>query len=371
MHTELMKVKVSDLFNGYEDNDEDGVFAYSGQLVVRPAYQREFVYADRQRDAVIDSIRQKLPLGLIYWAKCEDGTHEYEVLDGQQRIISICQYLNGDFSINHEYFFNLADEEKDQIRNYELLVYLFDGTDTEKLRWFQRINIAGVVLTNQELLNATYTGPWLSDAKKHFSRRNCAAGQMADGYITGNPIRQDYLEKALGWAADRDNLPSGQDYMALHQHDEDADDLWQYFQEVISWAERLFPKKRKGITDHQDWGLLYNKYKDKSYKSSILESEVQKLVKDKEVTKNSGIIPYLLSDRTKADEKYLSLRGFDEEDKEAKYEEQGGICPVCGKHFELDEMEADHIVPWSKGGKTEYSNLQMLCRSCNRSKGAK
>ena len=196
---------------------------------------------------------------------------------------------------------------------------------------------------------------------------------MADGYIKGNPIRQDYLEKALSWIADRDNLESGQMYMAIHQHDADANDLWLYFQTVINWAKMLFPIPRKGMTDSQDWGLLYNQYHSKQYNSNTLESDIQRLLMDDDVTKNSGIIPYVLSDRTKHDEKNLSIRTFTEAQKRRAYERQGHNWPCCVKNgidteYAYTEMQGDHIIPWSQGGRTIDSNLQMLCQKCNNDK---
>ena len=379
------KIKVSDLCENYSDNGDGGVYAYNGRTCVRPAYQREFVYKDKQRDAVIETVRNGYPLNVMYWSKVADD--KYEVLDGQQRTISLCQYLNGDFAVkvngNDKFFHNLTDTEKQNINDYELTVYICDGTEEEKLEWFKVVNIAGEVLTNQELLNATYAGPWLSDAKNFFSKRNCVAGQFADGYIKGNPIRQDYLEKALSWIADRDGLESGAKYMAIHQHDADANDLWVYFQEVIGWAKRLFPVKRKGITDSQDWGLLYNRYHGNQYNSNTLEADIKKLLMDDDVTKNAGIIPYVLSDRTKHNEKHLSIRAFTESQKRRAYErqtaqakEQGvSNCPFCAKNgldtiYEYEKMQGDHIVPWSKGGHTVDGNLQMLCQRCNNDKSA-
>lgn len=367
-----IQITVAELTKNYSDDGDDGVFGYDGRLTIRPAYQRCFVYSNKQRDLVIDSIRNRFPLNLIYWSKTGEDT--YEVLDGQQRIISICQYINGDYSINCRFFHNLTDEEKAQLLDYTLSVNICEGTEKEKLEWFRIINVAGVVLTEQELLNATYTGQWLADAKNYFSKRNCVAGQMAEGYIKGNPIRQEYLEKVLSWIADRDNLKSGEEYMAAHQHDMDANELWLYFQTVIGWAKMLFPVARKGITDTQDWGILYNKYRNRTYNFNTLEAEMKKLLMDDDVTKSSGIIPYLLSDRTKHDEKYLSLRAFTPAQKLRAYERQGHKCPFCQKagietEYTFEEMQGDHIIPWSQGGHTTDDNLQMLCQKCNNTKG--
>ena len=336
-------VTVNELVKDYIDDGDGGVVGYDHRLVIRPAFQREFVYKEKQRDAVIDSIRKSRPLNVMYWSKTGDDT--YEVLDGQQRTISVAQYVNGDYPIK------------------------VNGN----AKSFQVTHIAGEVLTTQELLNATYTGTWLVDAKMYFSRRNCVAGQMADGYIKGNPIRQDYLEKAFSWIADRDGLASGQLYMAMHQHDADANDLWLYFQTVINWAQRLF-SKRKGITDCQEWGILYNKYGQKAYNSNTPEAELKKLLMDDDVTKKAGAVQYLLSERTRHDEKYLSIRAFTEAQKMRAYERQGHKCPSCQRQgieteYAFDEMQGDHIVPWCHGGRTIDDNLQMLCRKCNNDKG--
>lgn len=221
------------------------------------------------------------------------------------------------------------------------------------------------------LAYATYVGTWLADAKNYFSKRNCVAGQMAEGYIKGNPIRQDYLEKALAWIADRDRLESGQMYMAKHQHDLDANELWLYFQTVINWAKMLFPTPRKGVTDVQDWGILYNEFHGKQYNSNTLEADMKRLLMDDDVTKNAGIVRYLLSGRTKHDEKFLSIRAFSEAQKRRAYERQEHKCAICGEVFDLKDMDGDHIVPWSQGGRTVDENLQMLCKKCNNEKSDK
>ncbi len=364
------KVKVSDLCKNYSDNGDGGVFGFDGKLCCRPPYQREFCYRDKQRDAVIDTVRKGFPLNVMYWNKTGDDT--FEILDGQQRTISLGQYLNGDFAIkvngNDKFYHNLTDTEKQQIMDYELTIYICEGTEEEKLEWFKVINIAGEVLTNQELLNATYAGTWLADAKNFFSKRNCVAMQMGEGYIKGNPIRQELLEKVLTWIADWEGVPSGQNYMAVHQHDADANALWIYYQDVITWAKRTFPVVRKGITDVQNWGLLYNRYRDKIVNSNTLEEEMQRLIMDDDVTKNSGIIPYLLSDRTRFDEKHLSIRAFTDAQKRRAYERQEHRCLMCGNVFDYDQMQGDHIISWSQGGRTVDENLQMLCQRCNNDK---
>ena len=369
------QVKVSDLVKDYQDRDDLGVTGFGGKLQIRPNYQREFVYNDAKRNAVVNTVINGFPLNTMYWN--DRGNGEYEVLDGQQRTISICRYVSGDFSMNiggvAQFFHNLDDDIQDKILNYELEVYVCTGTQTERLEWFKVINIGGETLTDQELLNATYAGPWLSDAKLYFSKRGCSAQKLSEGYLKGNPIRQEILEKALKWIADRDKYKSIDMYMAKHQFDPDANDLWQYFQQVMAWAKMIFPKARKGITDCQEWGILYNKYHTNSYNTNIIETDIQRLIADDDVTKKSGIVQYLLSPRTEFDEKYLSIRAFTQSQKLRAYEAQNHRCPICMRNgieveYTIDEMQADHIVPWSKGGRTIDSNLQMLCTKCNNDK---
>jgi len=369
------RISVRELSRNYNDNGDNGVFAYDNRLVVRPAFQREFVYNEQQREMVIDSIIHGYPLNLFYWSLSADGT--FELLDGQQRTVSICEFIESKFAVNingnKTFFCNMSDDRKNVILDYEILVEVCAGTEDEKLDWFKRINIAGVVLTEQELLNATFTGPWLADAKQHFSKRNCPAGKLGEKYIHGNPIRQDYLQMALRWVSDRDGLESGQFYMAQHQHDADAADLWQYFQTVINWAKTLFPTDRKGVTDMQEWGLLYNKYSANTYNANSLEQDLRKFILDDDVTKKSGIIPYILSNRAKADERSLSLRTFSEAQKIRVYEAQKHRCPLCQANgddteYPIEEMQGDHKIPWSAGGRTVDENLQLLCRKCNSEK---
>ena len=363
MKIELKHITVRDVFDGYINNDEEGVIGYGGKLNIRPKYQREFVYQDKQRDLVLDTIKKGLPLNVMYWVK--NGEDSYEVLDGQQRTISFCSYLNGDFSINFQYFHNLTPEEQEQILNYELMVYVCEGTDREKLDWFKIINIAGVKLTNQELRNAIYTGEWLTDAKRYFSKTNCPAYNVAKEYMSGSPIRQDYLETVLRWISHREGIQI-EEYMAIKQNEKDAEELWIYFQNVINWVKVLFPnyrKEMKGI----DWGIYYNEYKDEKYKATELEERIVELMLDEDVTKKKGIYEYLIDGK----EKHLSIRLFSNKMKREAYERQKGICPKCGGHFDIDEMEGDHIIPWSEGGKTTAENCQMLCKNCNRAKAGK
>lgn len=367
MKIELHRIKIRDVVNGYTDKHEEGVMAYGGNLDVRPKYQREFVYKEKQRDAVIDTVKKNFPLNVMYWVKTDQDN--FEVLDGQQRTISIGQYVTGDFSVDFNgrtaMFHNLTKEEQEQILDYELMVYFCEGTDKEKLDWFKIINIAGERLTDQELRNAVYTGSWLSDAKLKFSKSNCASYLLAnDGgaLLTGSPIRQNYLETALFWINDE----KIEDYMARHQHDTNAEELWEYFQNVIAWVRQAFPNHRKEMSS-VNWGELYYRFKDKKQDAKKLEAEVAELMQDEDVTKKSGIYPYVL---TKL-ERHLSIRTFNDKMKRESYERQQGICIKCQKHFDLSEMEADHIKPWHEGGKTTAENCQMLCKQDNRTKSGK
>jgi hypothetical protein len=360
MKIELKEITVRELTNGYQDNNENGVIGYSGKLDIRPPFQREFIYKDKQREAVIGTVTKDYPLNVMYWAVREDGN--FEVIDGQQRTISICQFVEGDFAFKNRYFHNLQNSEKEQLLNYKLTVYLCSGTDIEKLDWFTIINIAGEKLTEQELRNAVYAGSWVSDAKRYFSKNGCPAYGIGSDYLTGSSIRQEYLETAIDWIS----KGSIENYMALHQHDPNANALWRYFQDVITWVNITFTNKRKFMKG-VDWGMLYNKYKDNIYDTNDIEEKTVRLIADDDVTKKSGIYPYILTD----DEKYLSIRTFTDSMKQKVFEKQKGICSQCEKHFELSEMEADHITPWHEGGKTIEENCQMLCKECNRRKSGK
>lgn len=367
MEIKLVPISVKELFEQYNDRGDDGVIGYKGKLDIRPPYQREFVYDLKQSEEVIHTVLKGFPLNIMYWVQKDDNT--FEVLDGQQRTLSICKYLNHDYDITIDgkrfYWDSLPDDEYQKIINYELMVYICKGTPKEKLDWFEIVNIAGVELTKQELRNATYTGKWLFDAKRHFSKRNCAAYGLSNKYITGDPNRQELLEKALRWISETKNITI-EGYMTLHQHDNDADELWTYFQGIFSWINIVFPNYRK-VMKGLDWGALYNQFHNNKYNSTEFEKRISDLIKDEDVTSKKGIFPYLLS----GDEKHLSVRLFDNRVKHEIYEKQEGICIKCNNHFEIDEMEADHITPWSKGGKTEADNCQMLCIDCNRRKSSK
>lgn len=355
--------------DGYEDHGEDGVAGYGGKLDIRPPYQREFIYKDKQRDAVIDTVLQGFPLGLIYWATKSDGN--YELLDGQQRTVSICQYVGNKFAFKFQGhardFNNLPATTRERILNYELLVYVCDGSHEDKLEWFKTINIAGEELKAQELRNAVYSGPWLTDMKRHFSKTNCPACRLGAKYLSVKEWqRQECVELVLGWLVDRDGRGSIEELMQSRQEAENCAEEWQYFEDVIGWAKKTFPHHRPAMKK-VDWGTLYNAHKDDTLDPAALEGEIDRLMKDGDVGKKEGIYRYVLGEG----EKWLSLRSFDDSTRQTVYAKQNGVCPLCGKRYALEEMEADHVTPWSEGGKTVESNCQMLCRECNRRKGAR
>ena len=256
MKIDLNEITVRDLVEDYHDDGEGGVRGYGGKLDIRPPFQREFVYKDKQRDAVIETINKDFPLNVMYWAVRQDGT--YEVIDGQQRTISAAQYVEGDYSLDGRYFHNLQDDEQELILNYALQVYICEGNASEKLDWFRIINIAGEKLTNQELRNAVYAGPWVSDAKRHFSRKGAACPAYAIGsrYVNGRADRQEYLETTIQWI--KDEGQTVEEYMAAHQHDKTATALWSHFQSVINRVEAVFPNYRKPMKG-VDWGGLYGR----------------------------------------------------------------------------------------------------------------
>ena len=357
MQIELLNLTVRDLSKGYQDNLEEGVIGYDGKLDIRPPYQREFVYNEKQRNAVIDTVSKKFPLNVMYWAVRESDN--FEIIDGQQRTISICQFIQGDFSYKDKYFHNLNDDEKNRLLDYELTIYLCSGSDSERLDWFKTINIAGEKLTDQEIRNAVYHGSWVSDAKRYFSKNGCPAYGVAGDYLTGSAIRQDYLETTIKWIND-DKI---EDYMAKNQHESSAKELWTYFDNVFYWVDKTFIQKRKKLMKGVSWGKLYNKHQNKPLDPIKLEKQISKLIIDSEVTNQKGIYEYVLT----GNEKHLNIRKFDDQMKQRAYEKQNGICNKCNREFELQNMDADHIIKWKDGGKTEDNNCQVLFVRCNRS----
>ena len=367
MKIELKEITVADLCDGYADNYDEGVVGYGGKLDIRPKYQRNFVYKEAQRNAVIDTLSRGFPLNVMYWAVRDDG--DYEVIDGQQRTISICEYVAGNFSCHGLYgidqpraYHNLQDDEKEKIDNYKLTVYLCTGTDSEKLEWFKTINIASEKLTDQELRNAVYSGSWVTDAKRYFSKTGCVAQSIGNHYLSGAANRQEYLETAIAWfAGGKANIEA---YMGEHQNDASAEALWKHFRAVIDWVEQLFHKHRKEMKG-LDWGGFYAQHKDKKLNPKKLETEIANLMQDDDVTNKKGVYEYVLSGA----QRHLNIRAFTDSQKRTAFEKQKGKCPKCKKTFDIDAMEGDHIIPWHKGGKTDAKNCRMLCTTCNRQLG--
>jgi uncharacterized protein with ParB-like and HNH nuclease domain len=403
MKIQLSEISIREITTGYTNDNQEGVVGYFGKLNIRPKYQREFVYKGAQQKAVIETVQKDFPLNVMYWVKNPDGTFTvpelppegkftkitnelgtYEVLDGQQRTISICEYVAGSFSYNGMYFHSLTDVEQNQILDYKLMVYFCEGNDKEKLDWFRTINIAGEKLYDQELRNAIYTGTWLTDAKRYFSKIGCAAYGLGSDYMNGHLNRQDYLEKVIGWIAKDDSNEGINNYMSKHQHDENATELWEYFKAVINWVQSVFidtESEMKGL----EWGRLYETYHNTNYNQNEISSKLLKLDADPYINNLKGVYEYILGGEM--DTKLLEVRLFDEATKKSKYfiqtqaaeENETSNCPLCTighdsnktRIYRFDEMDADHVKAWSNGGTTNSDNCEMLCKTHNRAKGNK
>ena len=369
MEIERKKIKIKDLVDGYTDRGIDGVFSMNGQLNIRPSFQREFVYTGKERERVIDSVLKGRPLNIIYFSQNEDGS--YEVLDGQQRITSICQFAKNMFSAkiegkNKSMAILKSHKEDDKFFEYEIEVNVCTGTKDELIEWFEIINISNKPLSKQEVRNAIYNGPLISGLKSDYSDRGTKYCQNFKKYSNKQIIRQDFLEEVLGWYIDyaEKEYSSIDDYLAVHIYSVDERvKINKYTDDVFNWIQKVFPKYYKEMRGLK-WGILYNQY---NHIENDKSDEVARLMADEDVTNKKGIFEYILS----GNEKYLNIRAFDDRIKRKVYEDQNGICLSCNEHFEIDEMEADHIIPWSKGGKTEIENCQMLCKKCNRTKSDK
>ncbi len=372
MTIKQIDVTIGEITKGYVNNEEHGVRGYNGLLDIRPPYQREFIYNDKEQDAVITTVLNGYPLNVMYWVKRNsDAECPFEVMDGQQRTLSVCEYVAGKFSHDFKNFFNQPADVQKRILDYRLTVYVCEGEPSEKLEWFKTINIAGKPLNEQEINNAVYAGPFIADAKRHFSKSNCGAYRLAKDLVNGTPIRQDFLKKALEWMAAHETRgghpQSAVGYMAQHEHDPNANNLWSYFQNVANWALTNFDLKHfKKLMKGLDWAMLYDRFSQQTLDTKALAIHISQLMGDSEIQKAGGIIPYVLT----GDEHYLDLRSFDGKTKLAAWERQGHRCALCGKEFDIDFMEGDHITPWCEGGRTVADNCQMLCRECNRRKSS-
>lgn len=386
MQTKLnTAITIKELCHGFVYNELEGkgLFGLSGKLTIQPEYQRNYIYADGKKDvAVIDSILKGYPLGLIYFNQTGEDT--FEVLDGQQRITSIGRFVTGKFAIflngskTPQYFDSLPKDQRQKILDTTILVYECNGTESEIKEWFKTINIAGVALNEQELLNAVYSGSFVTLAKAQFSNSQNALIQKWSNFVSGSALRQDFLATALEWVS-KGNVS---EYMSKHRHDTDITELSTYFNTVIDWVSTVFidfEKDMKGL----EWGRLYETYKYNAYNPTKISEDVKKLYADPYVKNHRGIFEYVLGG--KKDTRLLDVRVFDEATKRAVYVAQtnkakeNGVsnCPLCSignnanktKIYAQKEMDADHVNAWSKGGGTHISNCEMLCITHNRSKG--
>ena len=379
-------ITIKDICDGfiYNELEGKGLFGLSGTLTIQPEYQRNYIYADGKRDvAVISSILKGYPLGLIYFNKINKDS--LEVLDGQQRITSFGRFVTNKFAIKDEngmeqYFSGIATDKQQKILNAKLLIYECEGEESEIKEWFRTINIAGVPLNNQELLNAVYSGPFVTHGKEEFSNSQNANIQKWSAYVSGSANRQEYLERALEWVS-KDNVG---DYMSRHRFDTNITELKNYFKSVIDWVSTVFTDvetEMKGL----EWGRLYEAYKKQPYNSKTVSEQVKKLYADPYIKSRKGVFEYILGGST--DTKLLEVRVFDEATKKSTCAKQTteaekkGIsnCSYCAighdanktKIWKLAEMDADHVTAWSKGGATDTKNCEMLCKSHNRAKGNK
>ena len=387
MKTTLKKYKISEMVEGFVYNELEGkgLFGLSGKLTIQPEYQRNYIYADGKKDvAVIDSLLKGYPLGLIYFNDtCKD---KFEVLDGQQRITSIGRFTTGKFAIKDEngaeqIYSSLAADKQKKIMDSELLVYHCEGEESEIKEWFRTINIAGIPLNNQELLNAIYSGPFVTLSKAEFSNSNNANIQKWSAYIKGSVLRQEYLAVALSWVA----ASKGQDidtYMSSNRSNDNINELKTYFNSVIDWVSGVFrdvESEMKGL----EWGRLYETYKGQAYAPAKVSATVQRLYGDSYVKNRKGIFEYVLGGEE--DSKLLDVRVFDEPTKKSSYKQQTdkakaegkSNCSYCAighdsnkeKIWDIKDMDADHVTAWSKGGATDIKNCEMLCKPHNRAKG--
>jgi hypothetical protein len=380
------EITIKDICEGFVYNELEGkgLFGLSGKLTIQPEYQRNYIYADGKRDvAVIESILKGYPLGLIYFNKVSDNN--LEVLDGQQRITSFGRFVTNKFAIKdqngmEQYFSGIAKDKQDKILNTKILIYECEGTETEIKEWFKTINIAGVPLNNQELLNAIYSGPFVTLAKEEFSNSTNAKIQKWSAYVSGSANRQEFLERALDWVS-KGNIDN---YMSKHRFDDNITELKNYFNSVIDWISSVFTNvetEMRGL----EWGRLYEKYKKQPYDHKKVAEQARELYADSYVKNRKGIFEFILGGST--DFKLLDVRVFDEATKKSVYAKQTteaekngtSNCSLCAighdanktKIWKINEMDADHVSAWSKGGATDIKNCEMLCKTHNRAKGNK
>lgn len=377
-------ITVEDVCKGFVYNELEGkgLFGLSGKLTIQPEYQRNYIYADGKKDvAVIDSILKGYPLGLIYFNRVNNG--EFEVLDGQQRITSFGRFVTGKFAIIDgngipQYFHSLSKDMQKKILETNLLVYECEGEESEIKEWFRTINIVGVPLNNQEMLNAVFSGPFVTLAKAEFSNSQNANINKWAAYVSGSALRQDFLKTALDWVSDGNSA----DYLGGHRYSTNINELKTYFNTVIDWASSIFTMVEKEMSG-LEWGRLYKQYHATPYDPVVIAENVTELYSDPYVKNRRGIFEFVLSGRKET--KLLDVRIFDDAIKKSVYQEQTKLakeknesnCPLCAlghsantnKVWSLKDMDADHVSPWSKGGATSRENCQLLCKTHNRAKG--
>ena len=385
MEIKRVSIKIVDLCDGYKnDSEEDierGVYAYHGKLCVRPAFQRMFVYDKKQENAVIDTALKGFPLNIMYWVDNGDGT--YDCLDGEQRTISLCNFVDGISSFQAPwlkdnariYIHTLKRIDPDlyaKFMNYELEVYICRGTKAEQMEWFKTINIAGEELYPQELRNASYVSRWLTDAKRYFSKANasstakCPAERLGGQYTNKNANRQEILEQVISWRIGSKEDVDICNYMEAHINDKDASDLWNYFNNVINWITTVFYETYDKGMATVNWGKLYNDYHTEDFDADEISEKFNELMMYKATKELDISVAKICEYCITRDETLLKHREFNEAQKTTMYNQQRGICPDCGKHYLKAEMHAHHIVPWYNGGVTELANGVMLCEECHR-----
>ena len=377
-------ITIKDLCEGYvnesETDIEQGVYAYNGKLCVRPAFQRSFVYDKKQENAVIDTALKGFPLNIMYWVDNGDGT--YDCLDGQQRTISLCNFVDGISSFNAPWFNNnnknyihtikrIDPDLYEKFMNYELEVYICKGTKSEQMEWFRTINIAGEELYPQELRNASYVSKWLTSAKKYFSKANssstakCPAERVGGQYTNKNANRQEILAQVIGWKIGSFEDADICQYMEDHINDEDASELWDYFNDVINWVTEIFPGVYEKGMNTVNWGILYNNYGEDDLDPDEISDKFTELMEFKATKELDISVAKICEYCITRDEKLLKHRQFSEAQRSTLYNKQKGICPDCGQHYFKADMHAHHIVPWYNGGITDLSNGLMLCKECH------
>lgn len=373
----------------YSESEEKGLFGWAGKLTIQPEYQRNYIYANGKDDvAVIDSLLKGYPIGLIYFVETEKD--KYEILDGQQRITSIGRYVTNKFAWIDENdipykFESLPKDKQDKIYNTELTIYICSGEESEIKEWFKTINIAGKPLNNQELLNSIYSGPFITKAKEIFSNSQNSNLHKWLSYMKVEVKRQGLLEVALSWVSkDWEKDGNLEKYMADHRHDDNINELTSYFNDVINWVSTIFIDVKDEM-QYINWGKMYEKYHKNPYNSNDVSRKLNELYSDYFVNDKKGCYEYILNGCKQEDTKLLNIRLFDEPTKKTVYESQTQTakiknisnCPMCvienlsnkTKIWDYKDMDADHVTAWSKGGSTDISNCQMLCRTHNHIKG--